>query len=341
MNNLSWDETIPRVRNKSLLIVEGNHEKNKLFWLLFNIFPEININMDDVWIYGTNIYMLYDDIKAEYGDDWDELDVDLPYVISKKKNFEKIQFKNDYTNIIIVFDYEHQDTNFAEDKILRMQRYFIDSTDVGKLYINYPMIESYQDLFTLPDRTYAERKIPVTLQRGAEYKNLVKDTMIAKQVMLPHKMKDILKERSDILEESKYDKCIEQLLEITVSDGLDKKIKDILENVVRESYLLTTTYQFKDLILRSGFTDKKMTYWKYMRELFTEIIFHNICKANKIQMDKYEIECSKYREVFENIDFLKILQKQNMVSCDLQEGFIWVLNTCVLFIPEYNFNLIV
>lgn len=217
----------------------------------------------------------------------------------------------------------------------------MDSSDVGKLYINYPMIESYQDLFTLPDRIYAERKIPVTLQRGAEYKKLVKDTTIAKQVMLPHKMKDILKERSDILKKKEYDNCIEKLLEISVSDRLDKRIKDILENVVRESHLLTTTYQFNDLILRSGFTNKKMSYWKYMRELFTEIIFHNICKANKIQMDRYEIECSKYREVFENIDVIKILQKQNKVSCDLQEGFIWVLNTCVLFIPEYNFNLIV
>lgn len=54
-----------RKRSQNLLIVEGNHEKNELFWLLFKCFPEININMDDIWIYGTNIYMLYDDIAAE------------------------------------------------------------------------------------------------------------------------------------------------------------------------------------------------------------------------------------------------------------------------------------
>lgn len=44
-----------RNRNQTLLIVEENHEKNKFFWLIFRYFHEININMDNVWIYGTNI----------------------------------------------------------------------------------------------------------------------------------------------------------------------------------------------------------------------------------------------------------------------------------------------
>ena len=42
-----------------------------------------------------------------------------------------------------------------------MQRIFMDATDIGKLYINYPMIESYQHLKCFPDDDYAERKIPV------------------------------------------------------------------------------------------------------------------------------------------------------------------------------------
>ena len=33
-----------RKRSQNLLIVEGNHEKNELFWLLFKCFPEINID---------------------------------------------------------------------------------------------------------------------------------------------------------------------------------------------------------------------------------------------------------------------------------------------------------
>lgn len=91
-----------RKRNQTLLIVEGNHEKNELFWLIFKCFPEVDIDFNNVWIYGTNIYMLYEDIVKMYGDDWDEeeIDVDLPFVISKKKTPDNVRYKNDfYENI--------------------------------------------------------------------------------------------------------------------------------------------------------------------------------------------------------------------------------------------------
>ena len=97
-----------RKRGQNLLVVEGNHEKNKLFWLIFRCFPEININMDEIWIYGTNIYQLYEDIVKEYGEEWTEgnEDIDLPFVISKKKHPKNLRYKEDFTNIILVFDYE-------------------------------------------------------------------------------------------------------------------------------------------------------------------------------------------------------------------------------------------
>lgn len=61
-----------RTRGRTLLIVEGNHEKNILFTFLFKCFPEIGISPEDVWIYGTNIYILFHDLELEYGKDWDE-----------------------------------------------------------------------------------------------------------------------------------------------------------------------------------------------------------------------------------------------------------------------------
>ena len=109
-----------RRRSQTLLIVEGNHEKNDLFWLIFKSFPELNIDMENVWIYGTNIYQLYDDIEKEYGDNWDEeyVDIDLPYVVSRKKTPNNLRYKNDFTNIILVFDYERHDTFFQKEKLL-------------------------------------------------------------------------------------------------------------------------------------------------------------------------------------------------------------------------------
>ena len=109
------DYTVPaRRRSRSLLIVEGNYEK-ELYRLIFKAFPELNIDIDDVWIYETNIYELYNDIVKAYGDDWAEeemqeiMDIDLPLIISRKKYPDKICYKEDFTNIIIVFDYERHD----------------------------------------------------------------------------------------------------------------------------------------------------------------------------------------------------------------------------------------
>ena len=177
MNNYQGDV---RKRSQNLLIVEGYHEKNKLFWLILKCFPEININMDEIWIYGTNIYQLYKDIVKEYGETWAEenVDIDLPFVISKKQYPDKLRYKEDFINIVLVFDYERHDTNFSEEKILEMQRCFVDAADMGRLYINYPMIESYRHLCKFPDDEFAERKIPVSLQPGKEYKALVEQETI-------------------------------------------------------------------------------------------------------------------------------------------------------------------
>lgn len=82
------------------------------------------------------------------------------------------------------------------------------------------------------------------------------------------------------------------------------------------------------------------TYWDYMREVFREIILHNIEKANKLQNNGHVTENQEYKKWFENLDTLKILEVQNKASEDKINGFIWVLNTCVFVVPEYNWGLI-
>lgn len=339
MNNYAGNV---RKRSRNLLIVEGDHEKNELFWLIFKCFPEININIDDIWIYGTNIYKLYDDIVKEYDSDWAIRgeDVDLPYVISKKKHLEELCYKEDFTNIIMVFDFERHDPNFSKSKIEEMQRVFADATDMGKLYINYPMIESYQHLKKIPDEEYCERKISVTLQPGNMYKRLVKEeSIIDKLIEFPHKIDDLLNRHFGVIDEQKRTKCCNELLNISEESNIDK-IQNILQNIIEEGRLETAKYQFNDLVRKSKYAQMGVTYWNYMRQIFVQIIRHNICKANQIQNEQYHIEDGLYKQSFESLDLLKILGKQNMVSQDIQNGFIWVLNTSVFFVAEYNFSLV-
>lgn len=331
-----------RKRNRTLLIVEGNHEKNKLFWLLFKCFGEIEINFDDIWIYGTNIYKLHEDIVSEYGKDWaiDEDDIDLPYVISKKQN-KPVCYKDDFTNIIIVFDYERHDPCFSEDKIMDMQKCFNDVADMGKLYINYPMIESYQHLNCLPDPEYSERKIPISLQPGDEYKSLVrKETCLSWAMEFPHRMDNLIEDRFGILEKTVKNICCEKVLRLSDGSDLKADLDLIFSDAVDETSRKTLVGQLSDWIHKAQYADCGTNYWEYMRDTFKEIILHNICKANRIQNGNYNIAPNEHKACFEGLDYESILQIQNQSSRDLDTGEIWVLNTSVLFIAEYNFSMV-
>lgn len=331
-----------RNRSQTLLIVEGNHEKNELFWLIFKCFPEVNIDMENVWIYGTNIYLLYEDIVKEYGVDWaeEEMDIDLPFVISKKQTPNNLRYKADFTNIILVFDYERHDANFSERKIVEMQNSFSDAADMGKLYINYPMIESYQHLKAIPDCNFAERKIPVSLQPGSKYKELVsRETVIENVVEFPHRVDDLMNEHFGIINTESRQKCCEAILNFSDAQHIEEELQEVLQNALTDDRQKTLRYQLKDWINKAGYANNGQTYWQYVRKLFVEIIYHNICKANRIQYNIYGIELERYRECFERLDLGEILKAQN-AFCNTSTGFIWVLNTCVFVVADYNFSLV-
>ena len=330
-----------RKRSQNLLIVEGKHEKDELFKLLFQCFPEMKISRDDIWIYGTNIYMLYDDIVKEYGEQWEKDDIDLPFVISKKQGMVPLRYKEDFTNIMLVFDYERHDTNFSEDKIIRMQKSFMDSTDMGKLYINYPMIESYQHLCSLPDRSYSVRKIPVSLQPGKKYKSLVrKESVIEKFFEYPQRLNDLLKEHFEISDNEKREECCEKILNIESDENIHGQLHSILSGIISEKWEDTANYQIADMIKKVKYVNAGQTYWNYMRDIFRQIILHNIFKALRVQYNIDIIDKKECRDDFEKIDLNEILNIQNAVSKDDERGFIWILCTCVFIVPEYNFSLV-
>jgi len=80
----------------------------------------------------------------------------------------------EYSDTILVFDYDPQDHLFSVEKLERMVDYFDESTDQGKLYVNYPMAESYRDLTTLPyDDSYLDRSVDLDTLRNKAYKKTV------------------------------------------------------------------------------------------------------------------------------------------------------------------------
>lgn len=337
MNNYGKYIREKTYRDKLLFVVEGNDEKDKLLKLILKVFPQIPIDMNNIIIYETNIYSLYHEIAMEYGHDWIEKDIDIAFLVSKKINSNQQKYKKQFTNIFLVFDYERHDPEFSEIKIKRLQEYFIDAADMGMLYINYPTIESYMHLKNLPDNEYLTRSIPVTLQPGSQYKNLAKrESVIYKLLQLPDKMDKYLKEKCDSFSEKNRTACVEAILSMDSQEKHKDNIKDILSQYVEKDKLHNADCYIKSKLQSIGCLEHNKSYYNFVQDIFKQIIRHNIMKAYYIQKAEYIITEDDIEKSFYNLNYVEIVDKQNSLSSDSGSGIVYILNTCIFIVPDYN-----
>ncbi len=324
-----------RNRSRVLIIVEGDHEKDVFFERLIKCY-NININPNNILIYKTNIYKLYMDIEKEYGEDWNNDDIDLPYIVSKKKCVETL-FKYDFTNILIIFDYERHDPDFEESKIIKLQEYFTDATDVGQLYLNYPMVESYLDFESIPDNNFINKKIRANISLGTEYKVLINQKYMSKLINFPDVLNKTLAKVYNIEDNNIRIECIQQILSIGYKENILNRLEDILSKAIEDSANLVTAKQHINSTISSlKYAENSANYYDYLKQCFDYLIKQNIIKGIYIQVGEANTYANK--ELFENIDFKQILIKQNELSRNSELGYIWILNTSIMFIAEYNYN---
>lgn len=154
-----------------LLIVEGEKAEVRLFEKILSLFPEIKLNPNNILVYNTNIWVLNKSLEDAFGTDWYN-SKDIEFLEFIESRFPEIKGKK-ITDTFLVFDYERQDFRFCGDKLEKMCQFFNDSVENGKLYINYPMIESYKHFkcSEFPDNDYKDRICKV--EDIAVYKNTV------------------------------------------------------------------------------------------------------------------------------------------------------------------------
>lgn len=136
--------------NKILLITEGTRPDKTLVEKLLTFYKEKKESIDYCIVeYKTNIHMLYEHIKEEYGDDIEDISI-IPILSEKNSDFQ--YKKDDFSEIYLFFDYDIHHYMFSEklsieklnEHLQEMLYYFNNETgDLGKLYINYPMVESF------------------------------------------------------------------------------------------------------------------------------------------------------------------------------------------------------
>lgn len=141
-----------------LFIFEGEDREPHIYETIQRLyFPRNNDNI--VCCFGNNIYNLYSEL-LEYGEDGDIVALMKERLAEKNDpTLDNIR-RTDISEIFLFFDYDfhHSQLTLEEinKRVLEMLQRFDDETNYGKLYINYPMIESIRYTKELPDRSYCQ-----------------------------------------------------------------------------------------------------------------------------------------------------------------------------------------
>lgn len=169
------------IEKKVLLMTEGEVVEDKLFKHLYFLYGENNVQIIP---YKTNIYSFYHRLLKDYNIDG-EIDfdsIDIPLFLNEYFKFEGNQLLNeqDFSDVILVFDYDPHDPNYESEKVKVLLKNFNESSDKGKLYINYPMVESFQHINSLEDTEFMSRKVKLNdlikrHKKSSHYKKVVSD----------------------------------------------------------------------------------------------------------------------------------------------------------------------
>ena len=156
-------------KSKVLVLVEGKKTDVNLMKHLFEIYGIGESH--DIVSYNSNIYSLYNEMFCE---DRPE-NIDLLQLLKEREldPDKKLIFNERYSDILLIFDLDPQDTFFSSDSLKEMIAYFVESSDMGKLYINYPMVESFYHMKSIPDDEYNSRFATIEELKDKNYKHRV------------------------------------------------------------------------------------------------------------------------------------------------------------------------
>ncbi len=151
---------------RMLIVTEG---KDPDIDLMKKLLDTYGIAQDrDIIPYGTNIHNLCRSLLREK----DIADVDLRLHLREyeKDPAKKALLSQRFSEILLIFDLDPQDAALKPEVLLSMTNHFTESTDAGKLYLNYPMIEAFYHMTSIPDPDYNARTATLSELKAKQYK---------------------------------------------------------------------------------------------------------------------------------------------------------------------------
>lgn len=158
-----------------LFVFEGDEREPRLYRTLERLyFPKRNDNI--ICSFGNNIYGLYNELQMFDGAG--DIVALMRESLAARGDATLDGIRNsDISEVFLFFDYDFQNSQLSLDEINRrveeMLTLFDDETDNGKLYINYPMVESIRYTKELPDEAYANYTVDRKACKG--FKRLARE----------------------------------------------------------------------------------------------------------------------------------------------------------------------
>lgn len=152
---------------KILFVVEGGRTETN--FLISSFVNALNLSSEkfEVCKYRANIHKLFKRMKKNGYDSF------LSFLYSIDKNiFPKDMFTPEtaFSSVYLIFDLDPQDELFSIEETKEIALFFDDETVNGKLYINYPMVESIFDFSTYDSKLYNKKTYPIYML-SSNYKN--------------------------------------------------------------------------------------------------------------------------------------------------------------------------
>lgn len=257
-----------------LFVFEGERKEPELHKTLEHLYFSQK-SSSIICSFGNNIYALYKEMMRLDGDG------DIVSVLREKlekRGDDTLADKrsSDFSEIYLFFDYDYQHSFLSLDEInkrvLEMLELFNEETANGKLYINYPMIESIMYTKKLPDYSY--NGYTVTRDQCRDFKHLANDfsyyssmdhilltnshSFIAKKISLVRKNwiflieMNVRKANFIVSDKDEMVSNINEINQLSIFEGQKRKYVDVNESVaVLNSFPIFLYEYFGDKVLQS------------------------------------------------------------------------------------------